>query len=140
MEQSLAWIKRDHGRLDGTCFIPMIIGNLFTHWALATSQRVAHSHVPLKIMAVPLRSQVGTVKVYLKFVEFLAGRVITFQERLGPNTATVPLESEPGQSASPSHRRSSSPPKRGSPAPSRHGSPVPSRHGSPAPSRHGSPA
>ena len=37
-EQSLARIKRDHGRLDGTCFIPMIIGNLTTHWALATSQ------------------------------------------------------------------------------------------------------
>ena len=37
-EQSLAQIKWDHGRLDGTCFIPMIIGNLSTHRALATSQ------------------------------------------------------------------------------------------------------
>ena len=37
-EQSLARIKRDHSRLDGTCFIPMIIGNLSAHRALATSQ------------------------------------------------------------------------------------------------------
>ena len=72
-EQSLARIKRDHGRLDGTCFIPMIIGNLTAHRALATSQRVVHSHVPLKIMSALLRTQVGAVKVYLKFVEFLAG-------------------------------------------------------------------
>ena len=34
-EQSLAQIKRDHGRLDGTCFIPMIIGNLSAHRALS---------------------------------------------------------------------------------------------------------
>ena len=67
--------------------------------------------------------------------------MITLQERLGPNTAMVPLESEPGaQSISPMHRHSSSPspvrkpsfpPKRGSPVSSRHGSPVASRHGSP---------
>ena len=37
-EQSLARIRQDHGRLDGTCFIPMIIGNLTTHRALAISQ------------------------------------------------------------------------------------------------------
>ena len=107
-EQSLAWIKRDHGRLDGTCFIPMIIGNLTAHRALATSQRVAHSHVPLKIMSAPLRTQAGAVNVYLKFVEFLARRVIMLQEKLGPNTATVPLESEPGQSISPTCRHSNS--------------------------------
>ena len=71
-EQSLAQIRQDHSRLDGTCFIPMIIGNLTTHRALATSQQVAHSHVPLKIMSAPLRTQAGTVKVYMRFVEFLA--------------------------------------------------------------------
>ena len=108
-EQSLAWIRRDHGRLDGTCFIPMIIGNLAAHWALVISQRVAHSHVPLKIMSVPLRTQAGAVKVYMRFVEFLAGRVIALQERLGPDTSTtMPLESEPGQSTSPTCRCSRS--------------------------------
>ena len=131
-EQSLAQIRRDHGRLDGTCFIPMIIGNLTAHRALATSQRVAHSHVPLKIMSAPLHTQAGAVKVYMRFVEFLARRVIALQERLGPNTATVPLESEPGQSISPTHRRSSSP------SPARKPSPLPKR-GSPVSSKHGSP-
>ena len=75
-EYCLARIRQDHGRLDGTCFIPMIIGNLTAHQALAISQRVAHSHVPLKIMLAPLRTQAGAVKVYMRFVEFLAGRVI----------------------------------------------------------------
>ena len=56
-EQCLARIKQDHGRLDGTCFIPMIVGNLTAHRALAMSQWVAHSHVPLKIMSAPLRTQ-----------------------------------------------------------------------------------
>ena len=133
-EQSLAWIRQDHGRLDGTCFIPMIISNLTAHRALAISQRVAHSHVPLKIMSVPLCTQAGAVKVYMRFVEFLAGRVIALQERLGPNMTTVPLESETGgQSMSPMHRRSSfpSPAHKPSPPPKR-GSPVSSRHGSPA--------
>ena len=37
-EQTLARIRQDHSRLDGTCFIPMIIGNLTTHRALAISQ------------------------------------------------------------------------------------------------------
>ena len=135
-KQSLAQIKRDHGRLDGTCFIPMIISNLSAHRALATSQRVAHSHVPLKIMSAPLRTQAGAVKVYLKFVEFLAGRVIALQERLGPNTTTVPLESEPGQSISPTRRRSSSPsPARKPSHPPKCGSPVSSKHGSPAASQ-----
>ena len=105
-EQCLARIKQDHDRLDGTCFIPMIVGNLTAHRALAMSQWVAHSHVPLKIMSVPLHTQAGTVKVYMRFVEFLAGRVIALQERLGPNTTTVPLESETGgQSISPAHWR-----------------------------------
>ena len=108
-EQSLAWIRRDHGRLDGTCFIPMIVGNLAAHRALVISQRVAHSHVPLKIMSAPLCTQAGAVKVYMRFVEFLARRVIALQERLGPNTSTtVPLESEPGQSTSPTRRHSHS--------------------------------
>ena len=139
-EHSLARIRRDHSRLDGTCFIPMIIGNLAAHRALAISQRVAHSHVPLKIMSAPLRTQAGAVKVYMRFVEFLAGRVIALQERLGPNTATVPLESEPGQSISPTRQRSSSPsPARKPSCPPKRGSPVSSKHGSPAASRHGSP-
>ena len=60
------------------------------------SQRVVHSHVPLKIMTVPLCTQVGAVKVYMKFVEFLARRVIALQERLGPGSSMVPLESESG--------------------------------------------
>ena len=85
-EQTLAWIRQDHSRLDGMCFIPMIIGNLIAHRALAISQRVAHSHVPLKIMSAPLRTQAGTVKVYMRFVEFLAGWVIALQERTGPPT------------------------------------------------------
>ena len=84
--QCLDWIKQDHGRLDGTCFIPMIMGNLTAHQALAISQWVAHSHVPLKIMMAPLRTQVGAVKVYMKFVEFLARWVIALQEKLGPGT------------------------------------------------------
>ena len=44
-KQCLDRIRQDHGRLDGTCFIPMIVGNLTTHQALAMSQQVAQSHV-----------------------------------------------------------------------------------------------
>ena len=83
-KECLDRIRRDHGWLDGTCFIPMIVGNLTAHQALTMSQWVAHSHVPLKIMTVPLRTQAGAVKVYMKFMEFLARRVIALQERLGP--------------------------------------------------------
>ena len=125
-KECLDWIRRDHGRLDGTCFIPMIMGNLTAHQTLAMSQRVAHSHVPLKIMTAPLRTQAGAVKVYMKFVEFLARRVIALQERLGQGSSTVPLESESGgRSASPrrEHSRSASPTHK-SPPPSRHGSPI----------------
>ena len=119
-------IRWDHGWLDGTCFIPMIVGNLTTHQVLTMSQWVAHSHVPLKIMTAPLRTQAGTVKVYMKFVEFLARWVIALQERLGPGPSMVPLESESGgQSASPRHECScSASPTRKSPPPSRHGSPI----------------
>ena len=131
MEQSLARIKQDHGRLDATTFIPMIIGNMSTHRALVTNQRVAHSQIPLKIMQVPLRTQAGSVKIYLRFLQFVAGRVFMFYERLGPNAVMIPLESEPGQSTSPSHQRSSSPSKRSSPAPSRHSSPAHPRCDSP---------
>ena len=52
-------IRRDHGQLDGTCFIPMIVGNLTVNQVLVMSQWVAHSHVPLKIMTAPLRTQAG---------------------------------------------------------------------------------
>ena len=58
-KECLDRIRRDHGRLDGTCFIPMIVGNLTAHQVLAMSQRVAHSHVPLKIMMAPLHTQAG---------------------------------------------------------------------------------
>ena len=104
----------------------MIVGNLTAHQALAMSQQVAHSHVPLKIMTAPLHTKAGTVKVYMKFVEFLARRVIALQERLGPGLSTVPLESESGgRLASPRHEHSgSASPTRKSPPPSRHGSPI----------------
>ena len=103
-KECLDQIRQDHSRLDGTCFIPMIMGNLTTHQALMMSQWVAHSYVPLKIMMAPLCTQAGTVKVYMKFVEFLARRVIALQERLDPGSSMVPLESESsGQSASPRH-------------------------------------
>ena len=95
-KECLDWIRWDHGRQDGMCFIPMIVGNLTAHQALVMSQWVAYSHVPLKIMTAPLRTQAGTVKVYMKFVEFLARRVIALQERLGPGSSMVPLESESG--------------------------------------------
>ena len=94
-KQCLDQIKQDHGRLDGTCFIPMIVGNLTAHHALTMSQQVAQSHVPLKIMVAPLCTQAGTIKVYMKFVEFLARQMVTLQEKLGPGAAGVPLESEP---------------------------------------------
>ena len=83
-KECLDQIRWDHGQLDGMCLIPMIVGNLTAHQALAMSQRVVHSHVPLKIMMAPLHTQAGAVKVYMKFVEFLARRVIALQERLGP--------------------------------------------------------
>ena len=90
-------------------------------------------HVPLKIMVVPLCTQVGTIKVYIKFVEFLARQVVTLQEKLGVGITSVPLESESNdQSASTKWGRSSL----ASPA---HKSPPPSRCGSPSSSRHGSP-
>ena len=125
-KECLDQIRQDHGRLDGTCFIPMIVGNLTAHQVLAMNQRVAHSHVPLKIMTAPLRTQAGAVKVYMKFVEFLARRVIALQERLDPGSSRVPLESESGgRSASPRHECSpSASPTRKSPPPSRHGSPI----------------
>ena len=125
-KQCLARIKRNHGRLDGTCFIPMIVGNLTAYQALAMSHQVAQSHVPLKIMVAPLCTQAGTVKVYMKFVEFLARRVIALQERLGPDTSMVPLELESGgQLSSPRQGRSSSAlPTRKFPSPSKCGSPA----------------
>ena len=95
-KECLDQIRWDHGRLDGMCFIPMIVGNLTAHQALVMSQWVAHSHVPLKIMTAPLCTQVGAVKVYMKFMEFLARQVIALQERLGPGSSMVPLESESG--------------------------------------------
>ena len=125
-KECLDQIRQDHSRLDGTCFIPMIVGNLTAHQALTMSQWVVHSHVPLKIMTVPLRTQAGTVKVYMKFVEFLARWVIALQERLGLGSSMVPLESESGgRLASPRRERShSASPTRKSPPPSRHGSPI----------------
>ena len=125
-KECLDQIRWDHGQLDGTCFIPMIVGNLTAHQVLTMSQRVVHSHVPLKIMTAPLHTQAGTVKVYMKFVEFLARWVIALQERLGPGSSMVPLESESGgQSASPRREHScSASPTRKSPPPSRHGSPI----------------
>ena len=125
-KECLGQIRRDHGQLVGTCFIPMIMGNLTTHQVLVMSQQVAHSHVPLKIMTAPLHTQAGAIKVYMKFVEFLARRVIALQERLGPGSSMVPLESESGgQSASPRRERScSASPTRKSPPPSRYGSPI----------------
>ena len=119
-------IRQDHGRLDGMCFIPMIVGNLTAHQALLMSQWVAHSHVPLKIMTAPLHTQAGAVKVYMKFVEFLARWVIALQERLGRGSSMVPLESESGgQSASLRCERSrSASPTCKSPPPSRHSSPI----------------
>ena len=58
-KECLDRIRWDHGWLDGTCFIPMIVGNLTAHQVLAMSQQVGHSHVPLKIMTAPLRTQAG---------------------------------------------------------------------------------
>ena len=137
-KKCLECIKQDHGRLDGMCFIPMIIGNLSSHHALAMSQWVAHSHVPLEIMVAPLRAQAGAVKVYMKFVEFLTRRVIALQEKLGPGVTSIPLESEDQftaakhvRSRSLSHSRSASPSIKSQP-PSQQGSPPPSRYGSPA--------
>ena len=134
-KQCLDQIRQDHGRLDGTCFIPMIVGNLTAHHALAMSQQVAQSHVPLKIMIAPLRTQAGTIKVYMKFVEFLARWVVTLQERLGPGAAGIPLESEPNdQSSSTKQGRSrSASPTHQSPTSSRHGSPTRTDPGKKAP-------
>ena len=132
-KQCLDRIKQDHGQLDGMCFIPMIVGNLTTHHALTMSQRVVQSHVPLKIMVAPLRTQAGAIKVYMKFVEFLARQVVTLQEKLDPGVTSVPLESESNdQSASTKRGHSSlASPARKSPPPSRRGSTSSSRHGSP---------
>ena len=126
-------VGRDHGRLDGACFVPMIVGNLTAHRALSMSLRVSQSHVPLQIMLVPLRTQAGAVKIYMKFVEFLARRVIALQEKLGPGVTSIPLESEPNDQSVPSRREHSSSPSpiRKTPPPSRHSSLVPSRQGSP---------
>ena len=125
-KECLDQIRRDHSQLDGTCFIPMIVGNLTAHQVLAMSQWVVHSHVPLKIMMAPVCTQAGAVKVYMKFVEFLARRVIALQERLGPRSSMVLLESESGgRSASPRRECSHSAlPTGKSPPPSRHGSPI----------------
>ena len=101
------------------------MGNLTIHQVLLISQRVAQSHVPLKIMMTPLRTQAGTVKAYMKFVEFLARRVVALQERLGQNTSSVPLELESGSQSMTKREHFRSPsPARKSPSPSRHSSPT----------------
>ena len=124
-KKCLDQIKQDHGRLDSMCFIPMIVGNLTAHHALTMSQWVAQSHVPLKIMIVPLHTQVGAIKVYMKFMEFLARQVVALQERLGPGAVGIPLESEPNDQSSTKRGRSHlASPTRQSPTPSRHGSPA----------------
>ena len=111
-------VSQDHGRLDGTCFVPMIVGNLTAHRALAMSQRVVQSQVPLQIMMVPLRTQAGAIKVYTKFIEFLARRVVALQEKLGPGISTVNLESEATDQAAPAGRGcscSTTPPRKHQP-------------------------
>ena len=126
-------IERDHGRLDGACFVPMIIGNLTAHRALCMSMRVAQSHVPLHIMLAPMRTQAGAVKACTKFVEYLARRVIALHEKLGPGTTGVPLESDPqNQSLLSKGRHSSSPsPTRNTTPPAGRSSPVRSQPNSP---------
>ena len=103
-------IEKDHGRLNGACFVPMIIGNLTAHRTLCMSMRVVQSHVPLHIMLAPMHTQAGAVKACTKFVEYLARHVITLHEKLGPGATGVPLESDPqNQSLFSKGRRSSSP-------------------------------
>ena len=123
--QCLDRIRQDHGRLDGMCFIPMIVGNLTSHQPLAMSLRVAQSHMPLKIMVAPLCTQAGATRVYVKFMQFLAWWVIALQERLGLGTSMVQLESESGGWSTTRRECSSSlsPACKSSP-PSRHGSPI----------------
>ena len=127
------WIGQDHGWLDGMCFVSMIVGNLTAYRALTMSQWVAQSQVPLKIMMAPLRTQAGTVKVYMKFVEFLARRVVALHEKLGPGVSDVLLEPElTDQSISARHRRShsASPARKPKPSPQQ-GSESPPQHSSP---------
>ena len=131
-------IEKDHGRLDGACFVPMIIGNLTAHRALCMSMRVAQSHMPLHIKLAPMRTQASAVKACTKFVEYLARRVIALHEKLGPGTTGVPLESDPQNqslfskgrhSSSPSPIRNTTPPaSRSSPACSQPNSPTHAKH------------
>ena len=125
-------IEKDHGRLDGATFVPMIVGNLAAHRALAMSLRVSQSEVPLKIISAPLRTQAGSVKIYMRFMEFLSRRVLTIQEKLGPGTGGVPLESDAGQVSGKLGHSPVPSPKRKTPPPSRHGSPAPPAQVSPA--------
>ena len=117
-------IEKDHGRLDGATFVLMIVGNLAAHRTLTMSLRVSQSEVPLKIISAPLHTQAGSVKIYMWFMEFLSRRVLTIQEKLGPGTGGVPLESDAGQVSGKLGRSPSPSPKCKTPPPSRHGSPA----------------
>ena len=88
----MEWIRGVHGSLDGTQFIPMIITNVTTHHALALNQRVNQSQIPLQIMISPMHTQATAMGAGLKFVEFLAKRVLVLDVKLGPASA-VSLES-----------------------------------------------
>ena len=125
-------IEKDHGQLDGATFVPMIVGNLAAHHALAMSLRVSQSEVPLKILSAPLRTQAGSVKIYMRFMEFLSRWVLTIQEKLGPGTGDVPLESDAGQASGKLGRSPSPSPEHKTPPPSRHGSPASPAQVSPA--------
>ena len=73
----------------------------------------------------------------MKFVEFLARRVIALQEKLGPGATSIPLESEPNDQSIPSRRERSRLPSpiRKTPPPSRRSSPVTSKTGLSHPNR-----
>ena len=85
-------IRGVHGSLDGTQFIPMVVTNVTTHYALALNQRVNQSQIPLQIMISPMHTQATAMGTGLKFVEFLSKQVLVLDVKLGPASA-VSLES-----------------------------------------------
>ena len=92
MAKSMECIRRVHGSLDGTQFIPLVVSNATMHHALAMSHRVNQSEVPLQIMMSPMHSQASTMGAGLKFIEYLSKQVLALDVKLGPTT-TVSLES-----------------------------------------------
>ena len=91
-------IREDHGALDGTQFIPVVVSNLVTHKALRMSHRITQTKIPLQIMMSPMLTQADVASAQIKFLEVMMKRMVALEQKLGPGiAASINLESEGAQ-------------------------------------------